>query len=537
MPTEQVSEDLSSGVRTATEERSPFGVRVTWINWDSAFRESGLAIGDRVVAVDGERLDPASEDFKRHRYLGAFTEHERWKKRGAREGQPVVLSVLRRGEALEISGSLRAKRSWRSDDNRPLLAPDGPITLSNDGFAGGWGGWYEKLVERLSITLDGSWRHRIDNRARLRDLLSEKPRVDALCARWPGKFADILAADFSKAAHYLEGRSYQVTAADLEYRGLGAARAAQIRDAAKSARAAFLAARAADVIPLFPAGDAMSISVREKVIGKYVVLPPFGKGTQWIEGRRHWYAAGDARQGYYFVDVHHAAFERAFSAQWRYMKLIDPKPKYPYAIIGKIGPNPKMVAKDGRAHTGFDVEPVAITFGNDDLFIDLTPNDGEETRYAGEPIAAPLAELSRTLSPAQLIELFFALLKRGDQRAWNACFATWEVRNYGPGRIFYSPQAPTYPPALEREWVRARDLIQGPVYDVRVATVDPVEIAVSPEMLEGAPLVEQVLVEVDHIGLIDGVYRAYADNKVHRLWPLQRRDGGPWRIAIHDQGI
>lgn len=537
MPSEQVSEDLSSGVRATIEERGPFGVHVTWINWDSPFRETGLAIGDRIVAVDGERLEAGSEEIKRRQHVGSFSEQERWKKRGAREGQAVVLTVLRRGEEVEVSGALRAKRSWRSDDNRPLLAPDGPVTISNDGFAGGWGGWYEKLVERLSITLDGSWRHRIDNRARLRDLLAEKPRVDALCTRWPGNFANILAADFSKAANYLEGRTHQVTAADLEYRGLGAARAAQIREAAKTARAAFIAKLGAEVIPLFPAGDAMSISVREKVAGKYVVLPPFGKGSQWIEGRRHWYAAGDARQGYYFVDVHHEAMERAFSAQWRFMKLIDPKPKYPYAIIGRIGPGPKMVAKDGRAYTGFDVEPVAITFGSDELFVDLTERDGDESRYAGEPIAAPLAEFSPTLSPAQLIDLFFAALKRGDQQTWNACFATWEVRNYGPDRIFYSPQAPTYPPALEREWVRARELIQGPVYDVRVAAVDPPELMVSPSMLEGAPLVEQVLVEVDHIGLIDGVHRAYADNKTHRLWPLQRRDGGPWRIAIHDQGI
>ncbi|HWO17369.1 MAG TPA: hypothetical protein VNO30_01290 [Kofleriaceae bacterium] len=537
MATEQVSDDVSTGLRTTRDDRSPPGLRVTWIAWDSAFRGSGLAISDRIVAVDGEALDPAGEDVKYSRYVGSISERERWKKRGAREGQRVSLTVRRGAERLEIHGELRAARSWRGDDNRPLLSPQGPDRLSNDGFVGGWGGWYDKLVESLSNVLDGSWRHRIDNRARLRMLLDEKPRVDLLIARWPGPFADILAADFAAATKYLEGRVYEVTPDDLAYRNLGAVRAAEIRAAAKAARASFLATHEAQTIPAFPAVNAMSISARETVAGKVVVLPPFGRGSQWQVGRRHWFAAGDDRQGYYFIDAHSEAMERAFAADWRYMKLIDPKQKYPHAIIGRIGPNPKMVVKDDRAHTGLHVEPIAVTIGDDAVFVDLTRRDGDLSRYAGEPEVPPLPVLSPALSPAEVLQLFFASLKRGDQATWTACFATWSVRSYGPGQIYYSPHDPPHPPALEREWVRAREAILGPVHDVRVVAVDPPELLVTPELCPGAPTVEQVVVEVDHIGLIDGVYRAYANSRLHRVWPLQRRNDGAWRIATYDQGI
>lgn len=49
-------------------------------------------------------------------------------------------------------------------------------------------------------------------------------------------------------------------------------------------------------------------------------------------------------------------------------------------------------------------------------------------------------------------------------------------------------------------------------------------------------MIEQVLVEVDHVGKFDGKYHAFTDINVHRVWLLQRRDGGPWRIASH-QGL
>lgn len=539
MVIEQVSEDLSTGLK-ATEEpdAKPFGHRVVWIAWDSGFRGSGLEIGDRILAVDGEPLDPASLEIKRSQYVGSSGEYNRWKARGAREGQLVTLSVKRRAQRLEVRGALRAKRWWRAvAAGPPLLSPHGPESNTSDGFIGGWGSWYDKLVETLSITLDSRWRHRIDNRARLRDLLEQKPRVDALVSRWPGPFAEVLAADFAAAATCLEGRTYEVTAADLAYRDLGPARAAEIRAAAKLARDTFLAAHAAETIPPFPTADASSVDAREKVAGKIVVLPPFRRGSQWVEGRRNWMVAGDDRQGHYFVDVRSEPMERMYEAEWRYMKLIDPKSKNVYEVIGRIGADPKMVVREGRAVIGLGVEPLAVTMNEGALFVDLTRRDGESSLYAGEPVAPPLVAPSPELSPAALMELFFDALQRGDRETWQACFATWELRVYASSRPVYAAQSPPFVPAMEREWVRAREVALGAVYDVRVVEVSEVEVVLTPDHFPGAPTIEQVVVEVDHVGLFDGVYRAFSNSKTHRLWPLQRRDGGPWRIAVTDQGI
>jgi hypothetical protein len=45
------------------------------------------------------------------------------------------------------------------------------------------------------------------------------------------------------------------------------------------------------------------------------------------------------------------------------------------------------------------------------------------------------------------------------------------------------------------------------------------------------PRVESVRVILDHVGLIDGEYRTFSDINVHRVWRLQRLNGGPWKIT------
>jgi hypothetical protein len=84
--------------------------------------------------------------------------------------------------------------------------------------------------------------------------------------------------------------------------------------------------------------------------------------------------------------------------------------------------------------------------------------------------------------------------------------------------------------------VRARRLLATSVFDVRVVAVDGFAEVIGPDDFDGAPRIERTVVEVDHVGLFDGEYRPFKDVNVNRLWPLQRRDGGPWRIAI-DRGI
>ena len=45
-----------------------------------------------------------------------------------------------------------------------------------------------------------------------------------------------------------------------------------------------------------------------------------------------------------------------------------------------------------------------------------------------------------------------------------------------------------------------------------------------------------VVLDVDPIGLFDGEYRSFRDVNVHRIWHLQRANGGPWKF-VSDQGI
>jgi hypothetical protein len=84
--------------------------------------------------------------------------------------------------------------------------------------------------------------------------------------------------------------------------------------------------------------------------------------------------------------------------------------------------------------------------------------------------------------------------------------------------------------------VRARRLLEDRVFDVRVVAVEEARVVIEPTAFAGAPKIEQAVVEVDHVGLFDGQYRPFMDVNVHRVWPMQRRDGGPWRVTI-DRGI
>jgi hypothetical protein len=369
--------------------------------------------------------------------------------------------------------------------------------------------------------------------------LEQKPRVDALVSRWPGPFAEVLAADFAAATTCLEGRTYEVTAADLAYRDLGPARAAEIRAAAKLARDTFLAAHAAETIPPFPTADASSVDAREKVAGKIVVLPPFRRGGQWVEGRRNWMVAGDDRQGHYFVDVRSEPMERMFEAEWRYMKLIEPKSKNVYEVIGRIGADPKMVVREGRAVTGLGRRAAR---GDRErggaLRRPHAPATETSSLYAGEPVAPPLVAPSPELSPAALMELFFDALQRGDRETWQACFATWELRVYASSRPVYAAQSPPFVPAHgARVGARARG---GARRGLRRARGRGER---GRGGVDAGPLPRRALRSSRWWSRSITSASSTASTgpsptgKTHRLWPLQRRDGGPWRIAVTDQGI
>jgi hypothetical protein len=83
--------------------------------------------------------------------VGQLSEAQAWAAAGRADGDPLTLTVRRRRppagwETLELTGTLRAARSWRSAEGRPLLAPGRPGEMEHDGFASTWSGWYERAA-------------------------------------------------------------------------------------------------------------------------------------------------------------------------------------------------------------------------------------------------------------------------------------------------------------------------------------------------------------------------------------------------------
>ena len=77
----------------------------------------------------------------------------------------------------------------------------------------------------------------------------------------------------------------------------------------------------------------------------------------------------------------------------------------------------------------------------------------------------------------------------------------------------------------------SRRLITGDVYDAHIGRVERTRLLYEPGPADPLPRVESARVILDHVGLIDGEYRTFSDINVHRVWRLQRLNGGPWKIT------
>ncbi|HWU88009.1 MAG TPA: hypothetical protein VN253_12070 [Kofleriaceae bacterium] len=539
---ESVQDDITSGLQT-TEMLSadPPGFRVTWIHWHSGFRDTDLRIGDRIIALNGERyVKPAKlEELQRMlpSVIGGYAENQYWKEKGGRDGTEISLTVQRRAasgvgvETVTIRGKLRAERIYQNESRR-LIGPGGPEAMGNDGFDSAWSGWYEAQTREWEKVLDRGWtQQQVNSRVALAAHLEEKPRVDLLVKKYPGPFASSVKADWEQVRASLVGRRYQIADRDLEYRRIGEQRAAEIATAATRARASFLASVKAETIPAFPAIDPI-LGDRMKVTGKIVVLPEI-TSRGWISEAGHgWLTARD--RGWYFVDAETRDARRMFEAQYRYQKYVRPQLSETYAIIGRIKPNPKMLVSDGRAVTGLEVTPIGVTIGGA-LFVDLRVDKAGVSPFAGEDalVVPKQPALRDDATPRQVMDAWVAALKAGEETTWKNLYATWEAENWKEEGVLYHPY---YEHRLDDDWVRARRLILDTVYDLQVIYVsDPRRILTGKEFPK-APVIEEVTVEVDHVGRFDGEYHAFTDVNVHRVWLLQRRDGGPWRIATV-QGI
>lgn len=533
-------EDLKSGlVTTSMLEAEPPGLRVSWIHWDSGFRGSGLLVGDRIVAVDGRAIvRPKNLDETRRvlpRMIGQYAESQGWK---ARDGAAVTLRVRRRAstgegvEHVEIRGTLRKERAHFNKDNAPTLGPGGPPRRGTDNFADSWLGWYEKQMERGRRVLDGGWQNgSLDSRMELKRHLSEQERLDYLVQKYPGPFAAAMREDWELVRDTLAGRKYELGDADLAFRQLGELRAKEVAEQAKKAREEFLLARKSGMIEPFPTIDPIH-GDRKTVTGKIVLLPGITSREWVMEGPRAYLFSGGRDRGFYFVDSRDPGMTRVLEAAYRYKKYVTPKLDESYAIVGRILPDPKMLVIQGRAQTGLAVEVLAATVG-EALFVDATVLQDRISPFAGEADLRKPADLvlPPDASPRKVMETFISALKEGDEQTWKGLFAPWRAAGSGTGRIediVYYPRKKLH---FDEPWIASRRLLMDRVCDVRVVYVSVPTTIITGKEFERAPVVEEVWVELEHVGRFDGEFRAFTSVAVHRIWRLQRVDGGPWRIA------
>lgn len=509
------------------------GYRVCWIEWDSAFRQTDLQIGDLVVAVNGVIYTNVHDGNISGSAVGMYGEESYWEKAGGKEGDKVTLTVVRDdGREIDIEGELRAHRFYYTAEGKPAMAPGGPERLKSDGFSGAWSSWYETVTKDWSFILNDGWnRYRMNNRQELAKHLEHESRIQHLQDNHPGQFADTMRADYERVIECLRGKRYELTEDDLAYRELGEKRAQLAAEATQAAWQNILADVASESIETFPA---VPPEKRKEAIGKIVQLP-WLVPRQIINDLGKTYAVFGGRfDGYYFIDFNSAQAQRFFQTYFRYRGLVNPNLGERYGFIARILDEPRMITYQGDAVTGLLVEILAARAGDGEgeMFTDLR-GDPPDT-FAGENQLNALVDignLADDLPPEGVIETFIRSVQQADINIWKKCFADWQAWSRTNEEVYLNRAYARPDHLFSSPWEHSRRNLTKEVYDSRVSKVTPV-ITLAEENAElGTPRVQQVSVYVDHIGLFDGEFRAFSNINVTRPWTLQRLGDGPWRIT------
>ena len=533
-----IIQDNSQASRIVTYpllDQQPPAFRVSWIHWDSSFRKSGLRVGDQIIAVNGVAVskpeNPAGTGGPLSRSIGQYAEAEFWVQQGLKEGAPLTLTVRRRqvpGDGwmvLEFTGELRAERKYISASEQWIIGPGGP---DNHAGPGGWLGWYEQIVRHLTNVLETSWQPgAFSSRFQLELLLEFKERLDYLNEHHPGPLTTALTEDWLAARESLMGRKYEIPAEALKYRRVEEEQAQQVADASRQKWDEFLKIHSAGIVEAFPGVDPIRGDLK-LIAGKYIVLPPLGN-RDWIsEGGHNWLASGQDRT-YYYIDAEAPAADRMFLATRRYKKIVTPNIRDDYRIIGRVLPEPRLMVVNDRGIFGMPVEPVAALVG-EAMFVDLTvEKDGVSPFTGEEELMTPTAALAPdNATPRQVMQALVAALKEGELSIWKSLFADWSVLQLPDGRPLIRADEVFMTDSV---WEDSRRRILKDVYGIEVVWVsDPRDVIASHDF-EGAPHIEEVTAEIDHIGSFDGEYRAFSLPSFNRFWTLQRVNGGPWRIT------
>jgi hypothetical protein len=307
----------------------------------------------------------------------------------------------------------------------------------------------------------------------------------------------------------------------------------EVRGFLEAARTEFLARHRADVLDGLPSPLDLLSPQLAQLAGRILVLPPITP-REWVTEAMHNYFAKQAGNTWCFVDTQSAAAQRMQIATRRYQQFVTPNLREDYAIIGRIAEQPRLVVVNGRAVVGLDLEAIGATVG-DRFFVDLTVVANGRSPFSGEDkvTRSSIEPPPPDATPRAVLEVFFEALKVADKARWLELFATWRaVRNDGGTPIYY----PAYSRNMDSTWEGSRRQLQQRVCDIRVLWTDVPRVVVRGDEYPGLPRIEEVVVEVEHVGERGGCHRGFQNVGLTRVWRLQRVDGGPWRIA-NDNGI
>jgi hypothetical protein len=512
--------------RKTDKDAKPYGFEVNWIPWDSGFRGTDLQRGDVITALDANEFSPDKKDYFE---FGQYGEEQFWDKAGAKDGTPTTLTVVREGRTLEITGQVRADRFYTSDDGKRTVGPDGPQEMARDGFDEPWSFWRETIEKLLADAPDAIYHQ--NTRQYLEKLDEHRARVDYLAKSFPGSaFAKAIKEDFDKAVGVVRGRKYDLTEDDIGYRKLSAARVEQAQVLAVKTRDAFL--EKAGAVPLDSLPDVNPVrGDRKQISGRVVTFPQLSEEIS--EAGHGWYAPQTPGGRVFLLDTRAPAFIAIYRAMERFKQRITPDLNDAFELIGKVSDRPVMVATARKVFTGMLVDPLAALVDGK-MFVDVSGGT-EDAAFAGEAEAVkpPSVKLRPDMAPTEVFRQFVNALKLGDQDLWQSFFASWSCDPTGIGdQRVYDAEGGPVPNAHNLDYVIARRVIMSSVYDVRVVTEGP------PKPIYGkdGTRVEMVVLDVDPVGFFDGEYRAFRSVDVHRIWHMQRVNGGPWKI-VSDQGI
>jgi hypothetical protein len=534
-PLEKIlSDELKSGLEIAlVDESGELYARVSWINWDSGFRDSALQVQDRIVAVNGVPLTLPADDkarrIARDLVIGGLSESKTFAQMGLNDGSPLSVTVLRRempGKGWsrhECKGTVRAERAYYTAEGKAAIAPGGPERLGRNEAGDSWMTWLERREFEWSVILDGRWYSKFDSRRELGNHLEQKSNIDAALASYPGEFSKRLAEDWQRVTDSLTGRRVDLPADALEFREQSELIEKQIADIGNAAWAQFLKDNAA--VDELPQIDLVRDD-RAAIAGKVIAF----EGLSWrgaVQDGDHPVFVADHSNYHCFIVADQPAMRTFWAAQAEYQARIEPRLPEKYDVIGQVTPETKLVVTPrSGAKIGLNIEVLAVRVP-EHFFADVS---GKAKSFAGAEKASARGAPPPPddASPSDVMRAYIHATKFGDEKLWLALYADW-MASSDDAQPYYRP-LDTYS-NYQSAYTQARNLMLHKVAQVEPAWESDVKTIFKGDEFAGAPRVEQATVIVDHINTFDDGSHVFCTNELTRVWILQRRDGGPWRIV------